>query len=132
MLAGGVDINAFPQQLISRVEVVTSGASAVYGSDAVSGVANFVLDKTYTGVKGEFSGGLTFYGDDLNSKFALAAGFDFGGGHGHAYPWWRRAVDAGCTVTMPFGSRAPWGDLYGRMPDPFGVPWAINEPAKAD
>ena len=83
LLAGSVDINAFPQQLIKSVEVVTGGASAVYGSDAVSGVANFVLDRTYTGVKGELSGGLTSYGDDKNAKVALAAGFDFGSGRGH-------------------------------------------------
>ena len=83
VLSGGVDINAVPQQLISRVEVVTGGASAVYGSDAVGGVANFVLDRTYTGVKGEVSGGLTSYGDDKNVKVGLAGGFDFGGGRGH-------------------------------------------------
>jgi len=43
-------------QLIKRVEMVTGGASAVYGSDAVSGVVNFILDKNYTGIKGDFSG----------------------------------------------------------------------------
>ncbi len=83
VLSGNVDINAVPQQLISRVEVVTGGASAVYGSDAVGGVANFVLDRAYTGVKGEISGGLTSYGDDKNVKVGLAGGFDFGGGRGH-------------------------------------------------
>ena len=83
ILSGGVDINAFPQQLVSRVEVVTGGASAVYGSDAVGGVANFILDKTYTGVKGEVSGGLTSYGDDKNIKVTTAAGYDFAGGRGH-------------------------------------------------
>ena len=82
-LTGNVDINTFPQQLIQRVEVVTGGASAVYGSDAVSGVANFVLDKQYTGVKGEISGGVTSYGDGKNYKIALSAGFGFGGGRGH-------------------------------------------------
>ncbi len=42
--------------------------------------------------------------------------------------WWNRAVDAGCKVTMPF-ERAFWGDRYGRLVDPFGINWAINEPA---
>lgn len=42
--------------------------------------------------------------------------------------WWNRALDAGCEVTMPF-ERAFWGDRYGRLVDPFGVHWAINEPA---
>lgn len=80
---GTVDVNNFPQQLIQRVDVVTGGASAVYGSDAVSGVVNFVLDRTYTGVKGEISGGLTDHGDDPNYKASIAAGFPFSGGRGH-------------------------------------------------
>jgi len=42
--------------------------------------------------------------------------------------WWNRAVDAGCKVTMPF-ERAFWGDRYGRLLDPFGVNWAVTEPA---
>jgi uncharacterized protein YndB with AHSA1/START domain/uncharacterized glyoxalase superfamily protein PhnB len=41
--------------------------------------------------------------------------------------WWDRAVAAGCTVTMPF-DRQFWGDRYGRLADPFGLHWAINEP----
>ncbi len=80
---GAVDINTFPQMLVARVDVVTGGVSAVYGSDAVAGVANFILDKEYTGVKGEVSGGVTSYGDDKNYKVGLATGFDFAGGRGH-------------------------------------------------
>ena len=82
-LTGAVDINSFPQQLISRVEVVTGGASAVYGSDAIGGVANFVLDKTYTGIKGEVSAGITSYLDDENFKVSIAAGTPFANGRGH-------------------------------------------------
>src|SRR5690606_32433004 len=73
----------FPQQLIQRVEVVTGGASAVYGSDAVAGVVNFILDRKYTGFKGEVSGGATTLGDGENWKVALAAGVPFAGGRGH-------------------------------------------------
>jgi uncharacterized glyoxalase superfamily protein PhnB len=43
--------------------------------------------------------------------------------------WWKRAIDAGCKVTMPF-ENAPWGDRYGQFIDPFGVTWAMNSPAK--
>ncbi len=81
--AATVDIGAFPQQLVSRVDVVTGGASAVYGSDAVAGVVNFVLDRKFTGVKGELSGGVTNYGDDKNYKAVLSAGFGFAGDRGH-------------------------------------------------
>ena len=75
---GSVDVASFPSQLIQRVDVVTGGASAVYGSDAVAGVVNFILDKKFTGVKGELSGGVTNYGDDKNYKVELSAGFGFG------------------------------------------------------
>ncbi|MHB1204326.1 MAG: TonB-dependent receptor domain-containing protein [Rhodospirillaceae bacterium] len=83
IITGVVDANALPQQLISRVDVVTGGASAAYGSDALSGVVNFILDKKFTGFKGEISGGVTTYGDDRNWKVALSDGFDFAGGRGH-------------------------------------------------
>src|SRR5690606_14327961 len=80
---GLVDINNIPQQLISRVDIVTGGASAVYGSDAVSGVVNFILDKEFTGIKGELSSGMTSYGDGENYRLALTAGTPFAGGKGH-------------------------------------------------
>ena len=46
---GTVDINLIPSVLVQRTEVVTGGASAAYGSDAVAGVVNFILDKTIRG-----------------------------------------------------------------------------------
>ena len=42
--------------------------------------------------------------------------------------WWNRAIQAGCTQKLPF-EKAPWGDKYGQLTDPFGVTWAINSPA---
>ncbi len=77
------DINGFPGGLVSRVDVVTGGASAAYGSDALAGVVNFVLDKEYTGIKGEIQGGVTTYGDDENYHVSLTAGTPFAGGRGH-------------------------------------------------
>src|ERR1700761_1045454 len=50
---GTVDVDNLPQMLMQRVDVVTGGASAVYGSDAVTGVVNFVLNKNFDGVKYE-------------------------------------------------------------------------------
>ncbi len=58
------DINSFPNALIERVDVVTGGASAAYGSDALSGVVNFVIDHDFTGFKGEVQTGMTKYEDD--------------------------------------------------------------------
>ncbi|MFB0875913.1 MULTISPECIES: TonB-dependent receptor domain-containing protein [unclassified Sphingobium] len=82
-LQGWVDINGFPQSLVKRVDIVTGGASADWGSDAVAGVVNFVLDRTFKGVKGEAQGGVTTYGDDRNYKLSLTAGTDFADGRGH-------------------------------------------------
>jgi PhnB protein len=44
--------------------------------------------------------------------------------------WWRRAVEAGATVTMPLADMF-WGDRYGRLCDPFGVNWSLAAPVKA-
>ncbi|MET0338567.1 MAG: TonB-dependent receptor, partial [Caulobacter sp.] len=80
---GQVDTNTFPQSLISRVEVVTGGASSAYGSDAVGGVVNFILDKEYTGLKSTVEYGESTYGDGGNWKFNVTAGGGFAGGRGH-------------------------------------------------
>src|SRR5690606_15027386 len=76
-LSGLVDINLMPQALVERVEVVTGGASAVYGSDALGGVVNFVLDKDFTGFKGDTSYGATTHGDGGNWSVSLTAGLPF-------------------------------------------------------
>ncbi|MDE2251083.1 MAG: TonB-dependent receptor, partial [Gammaproteobacteria bacterium] len=52
------DLNAVPSALIRRVEVLTGGASAIYGSDAIAGVVNFILDKEFTGLKVDLQGGI--------------------------------------------------------------------------
>lgn len=80
---GAVDVNTYPQGLIRGVEVSTGGASAAYGSDAVSGVVNFILDKYYTGIKGSVEAGQTTYGDDDSRRYALTAGAPFADGRGH-------------------------------------------------
>lgn len=80
---GTVDVTEFPQSLVSRVDVVTGGASAAYGSDAVAGVVNFVLDKKYVGIKGEAQGGVSTYGDDRSWMVSLTAGTGFSQDKGH-------------------------------------------------
>ena len=81
--SGRVDVNAVPSQLLQRVDVVTGGASAAYGSDAVAGVVNFILDTRFVGFKAEASGGVTNYGDNRNGKVSLTAGIPFAGDRGH-------------------------------------------------
>jgi outer membrane receptor protein involved in Fe transport len=69
--------------LVQRVDVVTGGASAVYGSDAVTGVVNFVLNKKFEGVKFDVNAGISNYGDAFGYKYAMAAGTSLFGGRGH-------------------------------------------------
>ncbi|MEY2883292.1 MAG: hypothetical protein RL490_1016, partial [Pseudomonadota bacterium] len=80
---GIVDTQTVPQGLIKSVEVVTGGASSAYGSDAVSGVVNFILDKEYKGFKAEYEYGVTTYGDAPNHTIRLTAGAPFAEGRGH-------------------------------------------------
>ncbi|MDY6946790.1 MAG: TonB-dependent receptor [Pseudomonadota bacterium] len=82
-LSGAVDVNMIPSGLVQRVDVVTGGASAVYGSDALAGVVNFVLDKEFTGVKGNVDYGMTSAGDGENYKLSLTAGTRFADDRGH-------------------------------------------------
>lgn len=78
-----VDTNTLPQALMQRVDVVTGGASAVYGSDAITGVVNFVLDHKFDGLKMSGQGGVSDHGDDMSYKFTAVAGWDMLAGRGH-------------------------------------------------
>ena len=79
---GSVDINVIPQGLVSRVDVVTGGASAAYGSDAVAGVVNFVLDTKLKGFKVDLQSGISTYGDarQFSGSFAYGAATSDGTG----------------------------------------------------
>ena len=80
---GTVDVDTLPEMLMSRVDVITGGASAVYGSDAVAGVVNFILDKKFTGFKYNVNAGISKYGDGASQQLGLAWGTDLFGGRGH-------------------------------------------------
>ncbi|WP_336966516.1 TonB-dependent receptor plug domain-containing protein [Sphingobium aquiterrae] len=76
-VTGVPDISLFPQLLIQRVDVVTGGASASYGSDAVGGVVNFITDKHFKGIKGNVQGGISTYDDNQSYTLQLAGGTSF-------------------------------------------------------
>jgi outer membrane receptor protein involved in Fe transport len=80
---GVVDISQMPQLLIQRVDIVTGGASASWGSDAIAGVINFVTDKKFEGFKLNVQAGLSTYGDAGTTTFQAAAGSSFASGKGH-------------------------------------------------
>src|SRR5690606_12103675 len=77
---GSVDVNLFPEDLLRSVETVTGGASASYGTDAVAGVVNFILDTDYVGLKTHTQTGMTEYGDGRTWEVGAAFGHDFGNG----------------------------------------------------
>lgn len=81
-LLPAVDVNMLPQNLVKRVDVVTGGASAAYGSDAVAGVVNFILDTDFQGLKGQINYGQTDRNDGRTISGDLAYGTKFAGGRG--------------------------------------------------
>ena len=80
---GAVDINMIPQLLLQRVETVTGGASAVYGSDAMTGVVNFITDTKFTGLKVNVFSGLSHDHDDFTNDEGVAWGKQLFDGRGH-------------------------------------------------
>lgn len=80
---GGVDLSTLPQVVVQRVDVVTGGASAAWGSDAVAGVVNLVIDKHFSGIKGSFNLADTQKDDHRQAKVELMFGADVLGGRGH-------------------------------------------------
>jgi iron complex outermembrane recepter protein len=80
---GTVDLNLIPSGLVERTEVVTGGASAAYGSDAIAGVVNVILDKKLSGFKGQVDFGTSQESDGNNTHLSLAYGADFLAGRGH-------------------------------------------------
>ena len=80
---GGVDLSTIPTSVIQRIDVVTGGASASWGSDAVAGVVNLVIDKTYTGFKANATLSNDSHDDQKKYKVEAVWGTDFLGGRAH-------------------------------------------------
>jgi len=78
-----VDTNTIPSDLIDRIDIVTGGASAVYGSDAIAGVVNFILKDDFDGIKLRGQSGISRYGDAGNQFVSLTAGQNFADGRGN-------------------------------------------------
>lgn len=85
-----VDVASIPAPLIERVEVLTGGASAVYGADAVAGVVNFILRRDFEGVEAAATANISEEGDAQSYGANITVGTNFGGGRGNisAYLGW--------------------------------------------
>ncbi|MDQ2641403.1 MAG: TonB-dependent receptor [Pseudomonadota bacterium] len=95
-IAGNTDINLLPQGLIQNVSVVTGGASAAYGSDAMAGVTNFTLNTRFEGLKIDANGGISTRDDGGGYRLALAGGKSFLDGRLHVIGSfdWRNSAQA--------------------------------------
>ncbi len=76
--SAAVDVSSIPAGLIERVEVLTGGASAVYGSDAVTGVVNFIMKKNYEGFEADMQAGVSGHGDGVELFTSALWGKNFG------------------------------------------------------
>lgn len=81
--SGAQDLNTVPQSLVKRIDVVTGGASAAWGSGAVAGVVNIILDDDLTGWRMGVQTGVSSRGDGARYGGDIAWGTDFAGGRGH-------------------------------------------------
>lgn len=101
---GNVDLNAVPSLAIGRVEVVTGGASAAWGSDAISGVVNLIYDETLEGFKFNAQYGQTAESDGEDTRFSGAWGTALNGGAGH----FLLAADYNKNEGVPEGRARAW------------------------
>nr|WP_274600080.1 TonB-dependent receptor [Rhodothalassium salexigens] len=83
--SAAVDTNTIPTALVERVEVITGGASAVYGADAVSGVVNIILKDDFEGLKFDGQLGISDEGDGESQKISVTAGTNFDDNRGNIY-----------------------------------------------
>ena len=90
-----VDLNTIPTDLIKRVDVVTGGASAVYGSEAIAGVVNFVLDDRFEGFRIRGQNTISDEGDAGRQYISGTIGQGFADGKGHVTLYGQYDRDAG-------------------------------------
>ena len=79
-----VDFNSIPTEFIERIDVVTGGASAIYGSDALAGVVNIILKDSFDGFQVSAQSGLSDVDDDETHRITMTGGFDFDDDRGNA------------------------------------------------
>jgi iron complex outermembrane recepter protein len=82
-ISGNVDVNIIPESIIGGIDVITGGASAVYGSDAISGVVNFKTVRGFEGLAADAQYNISGRGDAAKFNASLAYGAKFGEGRGN-------------------------------------------------
>ncbi len=110
--SSSVDVGSIPMPLVERVEVLTGGASAVYGADAVTGVVNFILKDDFEGIEVDANYGLSGDGDGEQSSLSIVFGENFDNGRGNVTV----AVDVRNDDGLRMGERSN-GGLIGSARD---------------
>jgi iron complex outermembrane recepter protein len=104
MFNGNVDVDLIPQMLVQRVDIVTGGVSAVYGSDAVSGVVNYVINKKFNGLALQANYGISSRGDGAKKNLGIAFGTEFADGRAHIEGSYEYRKEDG----VPYRSSRSW------------------------
>lgn len=78
-----VDLNIIPTQFVERIDILTGGASSLYGSDAVAGVVNFLYKRNFSGILAEGQYGVTQRGDSQRYQLSLTGGGNFADDRGN-------------------------------------------------
>lgn len=81
--SASVDVNTLPVEWVERIEIITGGASAIYGADAVAGVVNYILKRNYEGIEARAQTGMASEGSFGKSFASAAAGTNFAGERGN-------------------------------------------------
>ncbi|MBB3955639.1 TonB-dependent receptor plug domain-containing protein [Novosphingobium sediminicola] len=125
-----VDINTIPTSALQGVEVITGGASATYGSDAIAGVVNFKLRHRFSGFEASAQMGISELGDAPNRQFSAITGRDFADGRGHVILSGEYA-DRGAIGFRDRAFSTPTGNLAPQMGNGFYSPSGTNLPSQS-
>ena len=107
-ITGIVDMDMIPQALIQRVDTVTGGVSAVYGSDAVTGVINFITNRNFNGIESHAQYGVSEHGDGKAYNAGIVAGTSLFDGRGHIEGSYEYRDDKG----ILFRSARSWSNQW--------------------
>ena len=114
-----VSVDYLPSSLIQRVDVVTGGASAAYGADALAGVTNFILNRDFTGLDLRFTSGINEEGDGEFNRGSITWGDDFMDGRLHVFGTVEERVNDGYRR-----KNADWDKHEGYVKNPDWTPGA--------
>ncbi|WP_343520089.1 TonB-dependent receptor [Sphingomonas sp.] len=144
--SAAVDINTIPLDLIQRVDVLTGGASAVYGADGVSGVVNFIMKRDFEGLRLRGQAGISERGDAGNRYIGVTAGKNFAEGRGNVTLAYEYSKDDRLSQLqrLNYGRSGPTYRFVANQDDPFdadpntpdylplvGLRWADTSPGGA-